>query len=212
MDTNSKKFKGSIDPWDRDYEEEIILREATEDEINLLKTIIFINGFNDGVVAGGYAAWVNGLTTSYSDIDCYFKETRLMMRSRLQYNFTTVNRIENDGFYQRIFTIYKEEWLGVSDSTNKQLFLEFILRGFDLPICKVGYYYAKNEKKFMCMTMKQKINNKKVLALCTERMIKYNKRCKQIPSLKWLAITACKQHKVEDLKEFIKSINIVLDN
>lgn len=210
--SENKIKKCEFNPWNHCYEEICIIRDASEEESKILKSIIYLCGFHTGVVAGGYAAWVNGVTNSYNDIDLFFKESRYRFfttRSR-SYRFANINRIERDGFYEQIFINYEEEWLGISEHASLQLFLKHILKGFDIPECKVGYYYNKVEKKFVCVKLQTQLNNEAVLALNVDRMIRYNKRCKNVPTLKWLAVTACKKHNVENLKSFIQSINIIL--
>ena len=199
--------------WNNVYKEDVIIRECTADEILKLKPLCNEAGLlNNRVVAGGFAAWVAGRTTTYNDIDLFRRGIAYaMFHGNVNYDNSSshILRIQNNGQYQ-VMTVKYDGPLAVTDRRMKELLLTFILKKFDMPVCRIGYFYDTANKNFVCVELYQMLNNKQVLKLIPERMERYNRRMKTPNSLQWLSATACKKQKISLFKDFIKSINIII--
>jgi hypothetical protein len=188
------------------------MREATQEEILKLKPVLMRDGYGDGYeqcVAGGFAAFVEGQTTTYDDIDI-FKNNGANIRSEFRfiddYNDAKIRRIINNGPYQFI-SMYYNGWITRDKKNMQERFAKMVLKDFDLIDCKVAYYFV--DGKYYYLRHNIEYCKKHVLGLTHQRMRKYNTRAKTPKSLKWLALTELKTHYNEcDVKKFINKIDI----
>jgi hypothetical protein len=183
-----------------------IKREATPEEILKLKPVM-MNTFDYQCVAGGFAAYVEGVTTTYDDIDI-FKNNGVKVRRGIvePYKDMKITRILNNGAYQTISMIY-DGWFSKDRKEMQERFAKWVLQDFDLIECKVAYYYYKGKYYYIRQNVEYCKQN--VLALQSGRMRKYNARAKTPKSLKWLALTEVKTHyDKSDVETFINKIDI----
>lgn len=196
--------------WDCVYPHEFIVRKVTPEENLKLKPLNHnegIRGFS--VVAGGFAAWVAGDISTYDDIDIFYESTSTLEQEVYAGN---IARVEQSGSYQ---------FLGVKcdgvDNSNanayKENLLKHILKGFDMPICRVGYYYNNKKNSFYCVRLLQRLNNSEIMEIAPERMKKYNNRVVKRPnSLQWLALTVCRLERLPNIENFVKNLEIIFKN
>jgi hypothetical protein len=152
------------------------------------------------IVAGGYAAWVDGRTNFYDDIDI-FTTDRIWHMRRSEQPYNGIFDISESGSYQFIRTI--NEHHGIVNYAKE------ILKGFDLQDCCVAYGWCRQQKVYFKVTRRIDYTHQNILKLKASRMKKYNKRSTTVKPLKWLALTAVKEHVVkEDFADFIKDIDI----
>jgi len=184
------------------------MREATQNEILKLKPVMMTGDYNQ-CVAGGFAAFVEGRTTTYNDIDI-FKNNGANIRSGIRfiedYNDAKIRKIFNNGTYQTI-SMHYDGWICRNKKMMQERFAKWVLKDFDLIDCKVAYYAV--EGKYYYLRHNIEYCKKHVLALQHYRMRKYNTRVKIPKSLKWLALTELKTHYNEiDIENFINKIDI----
>lgn len=154
------------------------------------------------IVAGGYAAYVDGRTNDYTDIDIYHtkKERYVRRLVYLDYPDKGIQHIVNDSPYQYIEMNYEHPTIN--------LFMEKILLGFDLKECCVAY--AKTGKdRYIKLTRNKEYTKNDILKLNPDRMAKYNKRNTKVVSLAWLSLTSVKKHyHYKDVEKLLDCIDI----
>jgi len=184
------------------------MREATQEEILKLKPVL-LRASCEQCVAGGFAAFVEGLTTTYDDIDL-LKNNGANIPSEFRfiedYNDGKIRRIINTGAYQ-IISMHYDGWITGDKKNMQERFAKMVLKDFDLTDCKVAYYIV--DDKYYYLRHNIEYCKKHVLGLKHRRMRKYNTRAKTPKSLKWLALTELKTHYDEyDVEKFINKIDI----
>lgn len=193
---------------------EYVFEEASPEEIKFLKPLTILNsteirnGFNFissklFVVAGGYAAYAAGHTTTYSDIDIWTNRKRVkrtLFYEDDEYEGLGIQQIRNEYSYQFITTTYS--------SNNLQNYMQMILSKFDLEDC--CFAFAKLEGKYYKLRRFIKYSINDIYHMKGKRMKLYNDRIKTVKSLKWLALTSLKSHyENDDIYNFIKNYNIL---
>lgn len=183
------------------------MREATQKEVLQLKPVL-MRGTNEQCIAGGFAAFVEGRTTTYDDIDI-FKNNGSNIRSQVLtdgYNDVQIRRIINNHPYQ-IICMHYDGKITKDRKDMQERFAKMVLKGFDLIDCKVAYYIV--DGKYYYIRHNIEYCKKHVLGLRHRRMRKYNIRAKTPKSLKWLALTELKTHYNKcDVEKFINKIDI----
>jgi hypothetical protein len=184
------------------------MREATQEEILKLKPVI-MTGYHNQCVAGGFAAFVEGLTNTYDDIDIFKNDgANIQARGRLRenYNDAKIRRILNNGAYQTISMNY-DGWISKDKRAMQEEYAKWVLTDFDLLDCKVAYYFFRDKYYYIRHNVEYCKND--IIGLQHNRMRKYNTRVKTPKSLKWLALTELKTHYHQaDVENFINKIDI----
>lgn len=193
---------------------EYIFSTPTPKEIQLLKPIADfrlnyelpqnairrrVNSNRFYVVAGGYAAFVEGRTFDYKDIDIFTNSPGF--RRRLfndDYNGRQFH-IENKPPYQYIYTNFRREF-------NIKEYMEEILQGFDMDICSIAYTRL-NDEYIKCVRIKP-WTKRSVLKVKPERFFRYAKRSKNVNKLKHLALFTFLKNATPEEKNYFNE-NIV---
>lgn len=190
------------------------IREATNEEILKIKPVLYeiTSPISDGIcVAGGYAAWVEGVTNYYDDIDIFLETHEYVTDENTPYNSKKhiVRVVDYEPHFQLIYCNFKD-WIAPDKSTNKMRFIKNLLRSFDIDLCRVAYYFDEEKDKVMYIRHFSEYLTYKVLKMCPIRMHKYNRRSNSVISLKWLALTkTLKVYNRYDVEEFINKISIM---
>lgn len=191
--------------------------EASPEEVLKLKPVADLKlNINSGhprgytryyFVAGGFAAYVAGRTTTYDDIDVYtnagYRPRRLTF---LEYPGCDIDYIDNKYPYQYIHT--------VREFKNVQEYMMAILKNFDIDLCAIAYcldvkwndtpedrkkrkYYKMERKKDLCLS--------DVMKFSPKRIQKYASRVKTPFNLKFLALSTVLD--VYDKNDVFKYLN-----
>lgn len=174
-------------------------REATDKEILKLKPLnmLFHNEFQM-CVAGGFAAWVEGITTTYGDIDFFLNDGQNRKRVHdygADYKDKRIISIINSGVNQFISMSY-EGWLSCNKFDMRIKFAKWVLEGFDIKECKVAYFFCPEEMKYYYIRNNDEYTQETLLAINSRRMLKYIRRVRNPPSLKYLSLAAVKQNHI----------------
>lgn len=168
------------------------IRSATSEEVLKLKSLPFLKDTDERfqryyMVAGGYAAWVAGRTTTYGDIDIFCSKhpesfVRQLMYEEEYPNFTVYSR----GNYQFILWMFDRTL-----HTNADIFFSEILDSFDMDVCRVGYFRRNDSLKYYCIERTSEPKRRNLWKHSVTRFKKYSKRVKVPFSLFDLALNEC---------------------
>lgn len=181
------------------------IRKATEREILFLKPIPF-NRLYSQCVAGGYAAYVEGTTTTYGDIDVFKNDGANMPQNRNSYNgMSSIRNIKQFNHYQSMSMLF-DGWLTPDPLKNNIEFAKYVINGFDLKESKVAYF---QNDTYYYIRQNYEYCKRDICRLRPDRMFKWNKRMKTPNSLKYLSLAHVKKnYDPSDFKSFINKIDI----
>lgn len=187
------------------------MRKATPQEILKLKPLNLeskLHFNNYYFVGGGYAAYVEGVTNFYNDIDIFRRERHyfdtdddfniLETNEVMEYGNQNIKEVLNSLQYQYI-TMKYDGWFATSSINNFIYFIVSVLENFDLNECKVAYFFCyedlkKNLGSYYYLRLKDtKYDVPTAINLPVKRMKKYIERSTKVPNLKYLALCAAKE-------------------
>lgn len=174
------------------FSPEYRVRSATPEEVLKLKSLTYLDDTVEStskyaMVSGGFAAWVNGRTTTYDDIDIFCTRLPAGLPRRIPYeedyqHFT----VQSCGIYQFVTWMYDNKL-----HKNADDFFTEILDSFDLDICRVGYFRRHPSKKYYCIERTAKARARNLWRQRPDRFRKYSKRVKSPFKLFELALNTC---------------------
>lgn len=195
---------------------EYIWSEASAEEVLKLKPLAdlklnILRGHPRGLtryyfVAGGFAAFVNGRTNTYDDIDIYttasYRPRRL---TYLEYPDRDIDYIDDKYPYQYIHS--SKKYSSIQD------YVKAILHNFDLDLCAVAYWLetccSKECMKYYKCERKKDLVAKDVLKFSPKRIEKYATRIKTPFTLKLLALNSVlKNYDINDVAKYLNKIDM----